>query len=90
MKRKLLIVTLLAVLSIMGLRTPTPAHACSCAGQTTAKRALEYSNAVFFGRVVSVVDANDTSYSPSAIQVTFSVLSSWKGVSTAQVTLRTG
>ncbi|HKP52587.1 MAG TPA: hypothetical protein VJ183_08035 [Chloroflexia bacterium] len=92
--RLLAAVTILFILFGAQLRTPSAVHACSCGGPSTAREALEGSDAVFFGRVISVTGASEqvqqVSHGYISIAVVLEVISIWKGVSAGQVTVYTG
>ncbi len=95
---------LLAAAVCLGLfASPTPAWACSCMVPPQPSLAFSQADAVFTGRVTSVVNYGQLPLAPQVLQwlnsasyynyyneVTFLVSDSWKGVTTTTVVAHTG
>lgn len=83
----------LFTLSTLFFTLPSSSYACSCIPQGPVKEALASADAVFAGKVTEVVkpkpDAQGIISSADPVQVTFDVSTSWKGVTTKQVTIKT-
>lgn len=69
---------------------PSVTYACSCVMPAEPLEALENSAAVFTGKVVDIKESKGTIISSAdPAEVTFEVVSSWKGVETNKVKLTT-
>lgn len=83
----------LFTLSILFFAIPSSGYACSCVPQGPVKEALAQADAVFAGKVTEIVkpkpNAQGIISSADPVQVTFDVSTSWKGVTTKQVTIKT-
>jgi hypothetical protein len=74
-----------AIVLLTLLYGPAPALACSCAPPPPPKKALEGAKAVFVGKVTEIKEDENT----FEYVVTFEVQSTYKGVSTKKVQVRT-
>ncbi|MGC5323925.1 hypothetical protein [Brevibacillus sp. SYSU BS000544] len=87
------VILFLFTLSSLFFALPTSSYACSCVQQGPVKEALASADAVFAGRVTEVVKPKPNGQglisSTDPVQVTFDVSTSWKGVTTKQITIKT-
>lgn len=105
MKRKMQIACSFFFLSTLLLFLhPSTGYACSCVQPPPVQNALDDASAVFSGKVVDIEEQTPVSRFISDILTTFSddepdfpqktvvleVTSTWKGVSTSQITVKTG
>src|SRR5437660_6203234 len=82
-----------ALLPLMHLASPVSSLGCSCGPtDTTPRRELEASSAVFVGEVIGplTIPTGERISSLHQVRFNFRVLSAWKGITGSEITVDTG